>query len=288
MPELPDVVVYLEALERYIGGRVVERARVVSISLLGTYDPPLKAVEGKRVIGFRRMGKRLVWELDDDLFMVFHLMIAGRFRWRRRGAPVPKKVGHAAFDFPNGTLVLTEQGSKKRSSLHVHRGRDALARHERGGAEPLEVDLVTFAAALTSENRTLKRALTDPRIFSGIGNAYSDEILHRARLSPIKLTSRLTDTEVARLYKATRSSLNEWIDRLREEMGEGFPEKVTAFRPEMAVHGKYRDPCPVCGQPVRRIVYASNETNYCAVCQTGGRILADRALSRLLKDDWPR
>ena len=288
MPELPDVVVYLEALERYIGGRVVERARVVSISLLGTYDPPVHEVEGKRVIGLRRMGKRLVWELDDDLFMVFHLMIAGRFRWRRRGAPVPKKVGHAAFDFPNGTLMLTEQGSKKRSSLHVHRGQDALARYERGGAEPLEVDLATFAAALTRENHTLKRGLTDPRIFSGIGNAYSDEILHRARLSPIKLTSRLIDTEVARLYEATRSSLNEWIDRLREEVGEGFPEKVTAFHPEMAVHGKYRDPCPVCGHPVRRIVYASNETNYCAVCQTGGRILADRALSRLLKDDWPR
>ena len=288
MPELPDVVIYLEALERFIGGRVIERARVVSISLLGTYDPPLRDVEGKRVVGFRRMGKRIVWELDDDLFMVFHLMIAGRFRWRKPGAAIPKKVGHAAFDFPDGTLVLTEQGSKKRASLHLHRGREALALHERGGVEPLEVDGDTFRAALVRENRTLKRALTDPRIFSGIGNAYSDEILHRARLSPIMLTSRLTDSEVGSLYDATRSSLSEWIERLRDEVGDGFPEKVSAFRPEMAVHGKYRDPCPVCGHPVRRIVYASNETNYCAVCQTGGRILVDRALSRLLKDEWPR
>ena len=288
MPELPDVVVYLEALERFIGGRIIERARVVSISLLGTYDPPLHEVEGKRVVGFRRMGKRLVWELDDDLFMVFHLMIAGRFRWRKRGAPVPKKVGHAAFDFVNGSLVLTEQGSKKRASLHIHRGREGLARHERGGVEPLEADRSAFSRALLRGNHTLKRALTDPRILSGIGNAYSDEILHRARLSPLKLTSRLTDREVARLHEATRDSLTEWVERLRDEVADGFPEKVTAFRPEMAVHGKYKDPCPVCGHPVRRIVYATNETNYCAVCQTGGRILADRALSRLLKDDWPR
>ena len=283
MPELPDVVVYLEALERFIGGRPIERARVVSISLLRTYDPPLQEVEGKRVTGFGRMGKRLVWELEDDLFMVFHLMITGRFRWRKQGAAVPRKVGHAAFDFSNGTLVLTEQGSKKRASLHLHRGRDGLAVHERGGVEPLEVDLPAFRAALTRENRTVKRALTDPRIFSGIGNAYSDEILHRARLSPIKLTLRLTEAEVARLHEASRSSLTEWTARLREEVGDGFPDRVTAFRPEMAVHGKYREPCPVCGSPVRRIVYAANETNYCAVCQTGGRILADRALSRLLK-----
>ena len=288
MPELPDVVVYLEALERFIGGRVIERARVVSISLLGTYDPPLQRVEGKRVVGFRRMGKRLVWELESDLYMVFHLMITGRFRWRRRGAAVPKKVGLAAFEFENGTLLLTEQGSKKRASLHIHRGRDGLDRHERGGIEPLDADLPTFATALRRENHTLKRALTDPRILSGIGNAYSDEILHRAHLSPLKLTSRLTDKEVARLHEVVRSSLVEWIERLRDEVGDGFPERVTAFRPEMAVHGKYREPCPVCGEPVRRISYATNETNYCAVCQTGGRILADRALSRLLKDDWPR
>ena len=287
MPELPDVVVYLEALDRFIAGRSIERARVASISLLRTYDPPLHTVEGRAVVGFSRMGKRVVWELEEDLFMVFHLMIAGRFKWRKRGAAVPRKVGHAGFDFPNGTVLLTEQGSKKRASLHIHRGREALAVHERGGVEPLEADLPAFAAALTRQNRTLKRALTDPRIFSGIGNAYSDEILHRAGLSPIKLTGRLTDSEVDRLHSATRSSLTEWIQRLREEVGEGFPERVTAFRPEMAVHGKYREACPACGDTVRRIVYAANETNYCATCQTGGRILADRALSRLLKDDWP-
>lgn len=287
MPELPDVVVYQEALERFIGGRVLERVRLSSVSLLRTYDPPVGGVEGKRVAGFRRMGKRLVWELEDGLFMVFHLMIAGRFHWRKQGAAVPKKTGHAAFDFPNGTLVLTEQGSKKRASLHIHRGEEGLSVHDRGGVEPLEVDFPAFAAALAGVNRTLKRALTDPRLFSGIGNAYSDEILHRARLSPVRLTGRLTEEEAARLYEAVRSSLAEWVDLLREEAGEGFPRKVTAFRPEMAVHGKYKEPCPVCGQPVRRIVYASNETNYCAECQTGGRILADRALSRLLKDDWP-
>lgn len=287
MPELPDVVVYLEALERFIGGRVLERVRVSSIPLLRTYDPPAGEVEGRRVLGFRRMGKRLVWELEDDLFMVFHLMIAGRFHWRKKGAAVPKKTGHAAFDFENGTLVLTEQGSRKRASLHIHRGGEGLAAHERGGLEPLEADLPSFAAVLGGVNRTLKRALTDPRLFSGIGNAYSDEILHRARLSPVRLTGRLTEEETARLYEAVRSSLTEWTDRLREEAGEGFPRKVTAFRPDMAVHGKYKQPCPVCGRPVRRIVYASNETNYCAGCQTGGRILADRALSRLLKDGWP-
>lgn len=287
MPELPDVVVYLEALERFIGGRVLERARVVSISLLRTYDPPLSEVEGKRVVGFRRMGKRLVLELEEDIFMVFHLMVTGRFRWRDRGLAVPRKVGHAAFDFPNGTLLLTEQGSKKRASLHVHRGAEALSEHDRGGVEPLEAGLAAFSAAVRRENRTLKRALTDPRIFSGIGNAYSDEILHRAGLSPVTLTSRLDDRSVEQLHEATVSTLADWVDRMREEVGDGFPEKVTAFRPEMAVHGKYRQPCPVCGLPVRRIVYASNETNYCAGCQTGGRILADRALSRLLKDQWP-
>ena len=287
MPELPDVVVYLEALERFVGGRVLERARVVSISLLRTFDPPLSEVEGRHVVGFRRMGKRLVLELEDDLFMVFHLMVAGRFRWRKRGQAVPKKVGHAAFDFPNGTLVLTEQGSRKRASLHVHRGAEALAEHDRGGLEPLEAAPDAFAEALRRENRTLKRALTDPRILSGIGNAYSDEILHRAGLSPVTLTSRLDDPALERLREATVSTLTEWVVRMRGEVGDGFPDRVTAFRPEMAVHGKYRQPCPVCGSPVRRIVYASNETNYCAGCQTGGRILADRALSRLLKDQWP-
>ena len=214
-------------------------------------------------------------------------MVAGRFRWRKRGQAVPKKVGHAAFDFPNGTLVLTEQGSKKRASLHVHRGADALAEHERGGLEPLEATPEAFAEALRRQNRTLKRALTDPRMLSGIGNSYSDEILHRAGLSPVTLTSRLDDPALERLHEATVSTLTEWADRMRDEVGDGFPERVTAFRAEMAVHGRYRQPCPVCGNPVRRIVYASNETNYCAECQTGGKILADRALSRLLKDQWP-
>lgn len=287
MPELPDVVVYLEALERFVGGQVLERARVVSVSLLRTFDPPLSEVEGRRVVGFRRMGKRLVLELEDELFMVFHLMIAGRFRWRDHGVAVPRKVGHAAFDFPNGTLVLTEQGSRKRASLHVHRGAEALAEHDRGGLEPLQAGLAAFSEALRRENRTLKRALTDPRILSGIGNAYSDEILHRAGLSPVTLTSRLDAPALERLHGATVGILTEWVDRMRDEVGDGFPDRVTAFRPEMAVHGKYRVPCPVCGSPVRRIVYASNETNYCAGCQTGGRILADRALSRLLKDQWP-
>ena len=287
MPELPDVAVYLEALERFVGGQVLERARVVSVSLLRTFNPPLSEVEGRRVVGFRRMGKRLVLELEDELFMVFHLMIAGRFRWRDRGVAVPRKVGHGAFDFPHGTLVLTEQGSRKRASLHVHRGEAALAEHDRGGLEPLDAGPAAFAEALRRENRTLKRALTDPRILSGIGNAYSDEILHRAGLSPVTLTSRLDDPALERLHGATVSILTEWVDRMREEVGDGFPDRVTAFRPEMAVHGKYRQPCPVCGSPVRRIVYASNETNYCAGCQTGGRILADRALSRLLKDQWP-
>ncbi len=287
MPELPDVAVYLEALERFVGGQVLERARVVSVSLLRTFNPPLSEVEGRRVVGFRRMGKRLVLELEDELFMVFHLMIAGRFRWRDRGVAVPTKVGHAAFDFPHGTLVLTEQGSRKRASLHVHRGETALAEHDRGGLEPLDAGPAAFTEALRRENRTLKRALTDPRILSGIGNAYSDEILHRAGLSPVTLTSRLDDPALERLHGATVSILTEWVDRMREEVGDGFPDRVTAFRPEMAVHGKYRQPCPVCGSPVRRIVYASNETNYCAGCQTGGRILADRALSRLLKDQWP-
>ena len=239
------------------------------------------------MVGFRRMGKRLVLELEDDIFMVFHLMIAGRFRWRKRGVAVPRKVGHAAFDFADGTLVLTEQGSKKRASLHVHRGEETLAEHDRGGLEPLEAGPDAFAEALRRKNRTLKRALTDPRILSGVGNAYSDEILHRAGLSPVTLTSRLDDPALERLHEATVSTLTEWVNRMRDEVGDGFPDRVTAFRPEMAVHGKYRQPCPVCGSPVRRIVYASNETNYCAGCQTGGRILADRALSRLLKDQWP-
>ena len=259
-----------------------------SVSLLRTYDPPLSAVEGLVVQGFSRIGTRIVFEFPDDLFMVLHLMVAGRLRWKPPGVAVPAKVGLAAFDFEHGSLLFTEQGTKKRASLHILRGAEALAEQDRGGIEPLEVSLEDFADALQKENRTLKRALTDPRILSGIGNAYSDEILHRAHLSPVKRTGQLKEDEMVRLYEATRASLNEWTERLRAEVGEGFPDKVTAFRPEMAVHGKYEEPCPVCGSPVQRIVYASNETNYCATCQTDGKLLADRSLSRLLKDDWPK
>ena len=288
MPELPDVAVYLEALERFCTGRPLQKVRVRSVSLLRTYDPPLSAVEGLVVQGFSRIGKRIVFEFPDDLFMVLHLMVAGRLRWKPPGVAVPAKVGLAAFDFEHGSLLFTEQGTKKRASLHILRGAEALAEQDRGGIEPLEVSLEDFADALQKENRTLKRALTDPRILSGIGNAYSDEILHRAHLSPVKRTGQLKEDEMVRLYEATRASLNEWTERLRAEVGEGFPDKVTAFRPEMAVHGKYGEPCPVCGSPVQRIVYASNETNYCATCQTDGKLLADRSLSRLLKDDWPK
>lgn len=288
MPELPDIVVYIEAMERLIGGRVIEHTRVPSIALLRTYDPPLHHVEGKKITGFQRVGKRIVWELEDDLYMIFHLMVSGRFHWRKKGSAVPRKVGHGAFDFENGTLLLTEQSTHKRASLHVVRGQEAVEAQDRGGIEPLEISLDDFTAALRRENRTMKRALTDPRILSGIGNAFSDEILHTAKLSPVKRTSQLTDDEFARLYQATRTSLEHWTQLLRDQVGEGFPEKVTAFRPEMAVHGKFGEPCPVCGSKVQRIVYASNETNYCATCQTGGKLLADRSLSRLLKDDWPK
>ncbi len=288
MPELPDIVVYIESMERHFGGDVLHSARVPSISLLRTYDPPLHQMEGRRVEGFRRIGKRIVWDMGDEYFMVFHLMIAGRFRWAKKGMAVPKKVGHAAFDFSHGTLVLTEQGTKKRASLYVVRGEEALAEHDRGGLEPLEASMEEFTRAITRENRTLKRALTDQHIFSGIGNAFSDEILHRARLSPVKRTASLTEAELERLHTATRESLIEWTELLRDQVGDGFPDKVTAFRPEMAVHGKYGEPCPACGDPVQRIVYAANETNYCATCQTEGKLLADRSLSRLLKGDWPK
>lgn len=288
VPELPDIVVYIEAMDRHFGGQELEKARVRSISLLRTYDPPLSAVEGRTVQGFRRIGKRIVWDMGDELFMVFHLMVSGRFRWRKKGMAVPAKVGHAAFDFPDGTLVLTEQSTKKRASLHILRGEDALAEQDRGGIEPLEISRDDFAAALTRENRTMKRALTDPRIFSGIGNAFSDEILLKAKLSPVKRSKQLDDEEITRLYEATQESLVEWTQLLRDKLGDGFPDKVTAFRPEMAVHGKFGEPCPVCGSKVQRIVYASNETNYCATCQTDGKLLADRSLSRLLKDDWPK
>jgi formamidopyrimidine-DNA glycosylase len=250
-------------------------------------EPSLTEAEGKTVYGLRRLGKRLVFELDEDLFLVLHLMIAGRLHWKERGAKPPGKIGLAAFDFPNGTLTLTEAGSKKRASLHVVRGAESLASHQPGGLEVLDADLSTFAAALRRENHTLKRALTDPHLFSGIGNAYSDEILHRSRLSPLTWTGRLTDDEVARLFEAAHSTLREWIERLRAQAGDEFPEKVTAFRPEMAVHGRFGQPCPVCGTAVQRIIYAENETNYCPRCQTKGKVLADRSLSRLLKGDWP-
>jgi formamidopyrimidine-DNA glycosylase len=288
MPELPDIVVYLDALAPRILGLPLQRARVTSPFLLRTAEPPLAAVEGKTVTGLRRLGKRIVWAMEEDLFLVFHLMIAGRFKWRKRGAKPPGKIGLATFDFPDGTLLLTEASKKHRASLHVVRGKRGLAAHDLGGLDVLTADPAAFRAALRSESHTLKRALTDPRLFDGIGNAYSDEILHAAKLSPFQLTGRLSDDEVARLHGAARRTLVDWIDRLRAETGFEFPEKVTAFREGMAVHGRYRQPCPVCGSPVQRIRYAENEANYCATCQTGGRVLADRALSRLLKDDWPR
>ena len=288
MPELPDVVVYLEALERRILGRRLEKIRLASPFVLRTVDPPVSVAGGRRVLVLRRMGKRLVWGLEGDLFVVIHLMIAGRLRWGPVAAKPLGKVGLAAFDFEDGTLLLTEAGSKRRASLHLVDGASALAAFERGGLEPLEAKEADFVRRLRLENHTLKRALTDPRLFSGIGNAYSDEILHRARLSPLRLTSRLSGEDAARLYHATRSVLVEWTDRLRRDTGEGFPEKVTAFRDGMAVHGRFRQPCPDCGTPIQRIRYAENETNYCPVCQTEGRLLADRGLSRLLREDWPR
>jgi formamidopyrimidine-DNA glycosylase len=288
MPELPDVVVYLECLQRRVVGHTLDKVRLSSPFLLRSVDPPLAQAEGKTVRGLRRLGKRLVFDLDDELFLVLHLMIAGRLHWKARGAKPPGKIGLAAFDFSNGTLILTEAGTKKRASLHLVRGEERLAEHQPGGLEVLDADLAAFRAVLLRENHTLKRLLTDPRLFSGIGNAYSDEILHRARLSPLTWTSRLTDEEIVRLFEAVRATLLEWLARLREEAGDGFPEKVTAFRDGMAVHGRFGQPCPICGTAVQRIVYAENETNYCPRCQTDGKVLADRSLSRLLKDDWPR
>ncbi len=288
MPELPDIEAYLAALRPRVIGQPLERVRVRSPFLLRSVAPALSAAERRRVDGVERIGKRIVFALEDELFLVLHLMIAGRLRWKKRGASPPGRIGLAAFDFPAGTLLLTEASKKKRASLHVVAGRAELAAHDPGGLEVLESDLEGFARRLRSASHTLKRALTDPRLFSGIGNAYSDEILHRARLSPFKLTGRLAAEETERLFAAARAVLSEWAARLIAETGDGFPEKVTAFREGMAVHGRYRQPCPDCGAPVQRIVYAENEANYCPGCQTGGRILADRALSRLLKDDWPR
>jgi len=288
MPELPDIEMYLSALGPRILGHRLDAVRIASTFLLRTVDPPVSGVVGQTIASLRRLGKRVVLGLQGDYFLVLHLMIAGRLWWKAAGAALPGRRGLAAFDFPNGTLLLTEAGTTHRASLHVVRGAAALAALDPGGLEPLEASPEAFRAALTRENHTLKRALTDPRLLSGIGNAYSDEILHAARLSPLQLTSRLSDEEIARLYEATQRTLTAWVERLRDETKQAWPEKVTAFREGFAVHGRYRQPCPVCGSPVQRIRYASNEANYCARCQTGGRLLADRALSRLLKNDWPR
>lgn len=288
MPELPDIAAYLVALEPRVVGKPLVRVRLASPFFLRTVDPPLAEVEGRRVVGLCRLGKRIVFDLEGDLHLVLHLMIAGRLHWKADGARLAGRTSLAAFDFPHGALVLTEAGSKKRASLHVARGASAVAEHARGGVEILEADEAAFRTALTRENHTLKRALTDPRLFSGIGNAYSDEILHRAKLSPAKLTSRLSEEELSRLYGSTRDVLGEWTDRLTEEARRRFPEKVTAFREGMAVHGRFGKPCAVCGTKIQRIVYAENESNYCPTCQTGGKLLADRALSQLLKGDWPR
>jgi formamidopyrimidine-DNA glycosylase len=288
MPELPDVAAYIAALESRIVGQTLERVRVAHVSLLRTADPPLASVEGRTVRELRRIGKRIAIGLDGDLWLVLHLMIAGRLHWRAPGAKLGGRYGLAAFDFPDGTLVLTEAGTKRRASLHVVCGETALRALDPGGIDVFAADLDAFRRALTAENRTLKRALTDPRIVDGIGNAYSDEILHAARLSPIALTHALSPQEWERLHAATRDTLRRWIDKLRDEAAGTFPEGVTAFRDDMAVHGRFGKPCPVCGEPVQRIRYADNETNYCARCQTGGKLLADRSLSRLLKADWPR
>jgi formamidopyrimidine-DNA glycosylase len=288
MPELPDLTVYLEALAPRVLGQPLEQVQLTSISLLRSVEPPLGEFHGRRVVALRRLGKRLVFGFEDALFLVLHLMIAGRLRWKAHGARPPGRIGHAAFTFPTGVLLLSEAGTKKRATLHAVRGEAALGVHDPGGLEPLQCSQEEFAAALCRENHTLKRALTDPRLLAGIGNAYSDEILHRARLSPVALTRRLDEPALTRLFDATRATLTEWTERLRRQTGTGFPEQVTAFRPEMAVHGRYREPCPDCGAAVQRILHAENETNYCARCQTGGRLLADRALSRLLKQDWPR
>jgi formamidopyrimidine-DNA glycosylase len=288
VPELPDVALYVEAIAARTVGGVLERVRLGSPFLLRSADPPIAEAEGRRVAGVRRLGKRVVLALEGDLFLAVHLMIAGRLHWRERGAKLPGRIGLAALDFSDGALVLTEAGSKRRAALHLVRGELALRALDRGGVEPLEADLEAFRAALLRGNHTLKRALTDPGNLAGIGNAYSDEILHRARLSPVVLASRLDDEEVARLHAATRAVLSEWTERLRGEAAGGFPEKVTAFREGMAVHGRFRRPCPDCGTPVQRIVRADAEVNYCPRCQTGGRVLSDRSLARLLRSDWPR
>jgi len=288
MPELPDILLYLHALRSRIVGHVVQHVRLASPFLLRSIAPPPSAVEGKAIVDLQRLGKRIVLEAEGEIFMVFHLMIAGRFRWKPPQTKIPGKIGLLAIDFDHGTLLMTEAGTKRQASLHIVEGRSALAQHDPGGVQVLDITLPEFAEALQAENHTLKRALTDPHVFSGIGNAYSDEILHAAGLSPFKQTQSLQDAEVRQLYDATRQTLTAWIERLRTQAADGFPEKVTAFHPEMAVHGKFGHACPRCGSPVQRVVYAANEANYCATCQTGGRLLADRSLSRLLRDDWPK
>jgi len=288
MPELPDILGYLAALEPRVVGKRLESVRLGSPFLLRSVSPPLSAAEGRSVIGLRRIGKRIVLALEGGLFLVLHLMVAGRLHWKKRPGRVGGRGALASFDFPDGSLILSEASTKKRASLHIVAGEANLEELDRGGIEVLEADLPRFRSALLRENHTLKRALTDPRLFSGIGNAYSDEILHRARLSPAKLTQRMSEEEIGRLHAATRAVLGEWVEKLSAEAGKTFPEKVTAFREGMAVHGRYGKPCPVCGSPVQRIVYAENEANYCATCQTGGKLLADRALSQLLRGDWPR
>jgi formamidopyrimidine-DNA glycosylase len=288
MPELPDILAYLHALTPRVVGQTLEQIRLSSPFLLRSVAPPLTDLHGRSVTGVRRLGKRVVLAFEGDLFLVLHLMIAGRLRWKPRGAAIPGRLGLAAFDFPTGTLLLTEAGSKKRASLHVVAGEAALSNHDPGGLDVLGTDGPTFVRRLRLERRTLKRALTDPTLFDGIGNAYSDEILHEARLSPLQWTSRLSDAEAVRLFEAARAMLNRWSVTLQAELGDGFPDKVTAFRDGMAVHGRFGKPCPRCGSAVQRITYATNECNYCPSCQTGGRLLADRALSRLLREDWPR
>ena len=288
MPELPDITVYIEALEARIVGRHVAGVKIVNPFVLRTVQPPIQRLVGALVVGIRRMGKRIVIEFEGDLFLVIHLMIAGRLRWRAPGGSVVRPAPLARIEFPDGVLILTEAGKQRRASLHLVAGEQNLDEFDRGGLEVLDASREDFAARLRSENHTLKRALTDPTLFSGIGNAYSDEILHRARLSPLLLTSKISDEQLGQLHEAVRLVLREWTDRIRAESAGEFPEKVTAFREGMAVHGRFKQPCPVCGAPVQRIRYADNETNYCARCQTGGRLLADRALSRLLKQDWPR
>jgi formamidopyrimidine-DNA glycosylase len=288
VPELPDITIYLDALNARVVGQTLTRMRITSPFLLRTAVPPISACDGRKVVALRRIGKRIAFGFDNELWLVLHLMIAGRLHWREGTAKLAGKQNLAAFDFSNGTLLLTEAGTKKRASLHLVEGEEALRAIDRGGLEVLDCTVDSFAEALTRSNHTLKRALTDPRLFSGIGNAYSDEILHAAKLSPVSLTQRLSPEEIARLHGATQESLKRWISLLREQTGEGFPENVTAFRPDMAVHGKFGKPCPVCGEKVQRIRYASNETNYCPKCQTGGRLLADRSLSLLLKKDWPK